>query len=92
VAQEVIRRDFRIQIASYAKSDLLIAYSDDLPGLLVTARSEEELARRVPLMARQILEAEGTTLIDVELEREPPSLPAGLTPFRFTAHASLAAV
>ena len=41
--EQAVTRDFVIEIVRYAKTNLLMAFSNDLPGLLVPARSEEQL-------------------------------------------------
>jgi hypothetical protein len=48
---------FAIQILRRKDSDLLTAFSDDLPGLLVPARNREELDERLPRAIKQLLEA-----------------------------------
>jgi hypothetical protein len=56
---EHVTRNFTIQILRYQDSDLLAAFSDDLPGLLVPARSHEELDERLPRAVKELLEAQG---------------------------------
>jgi hypothetical protein len=56
----------RIQILRHRDSDLLVAFSDDLPGLYVQGRSEEELARRIPIVMRDLLEAQGKIVARIE--------------------------
>jgi hypothetical protein len=84
-----ITRDFTIEIVRYAKSDLLMAFSADLPGLLVPARGEAQLDQRLSGAIRELLEAQGATNILLTLESEPPKLPPDFIPSRFKAHASL---
>jgi hypothetical protein len=84
-----VTRDFTVEIVRYVKSDLLMAFSADLPGLLVPARSEEQLDQRLPGAIRELLEAQGNTEISLTLESEPPQLPPDFIPSRFKAHASL---
>jgi hypothetical protein len=52
-----------IVLLRHAKSDLLVAYSDDVPGLLVSGRSEAEIDEKLPGAIREILEAQGNTNI-----------------------------
>lgn len=39
-------------------SGLIVAYSDELPGLLVTGRTEREVSERLPRAIREILKAQ----------------------------------
>jgi hypothetical protein len=48
-----------------------MAVSDDLKGLNVHGRSEEEIAERVPVAIRALLEASGKFVIEVS-ETYPP--------------------
>jgi hypothetical protein len=73
-----VTRDFTVEIVRYVKSDLLMAFSAELPGLLVPARSEEQLDQRLPGAIRELLEAQGNTDITLTLESEPPQLPPDL--------------
>ena len=63
-----------INVLMNKKSGLLVAVSDDLKGLYVHARSEEELHERLPVAIRSILEADGHQLEElVEIERLAPA-------------------
>jgi uncharacterized protein DUF1902 len=87
---EHVTRDFTIQILRYKDSDLLTAFSDDLPGLLVPARSHEELDERLPRAVKELLEAQGETDVSVVLEDAPAGSPKGFVSFARKAHATLA--
>jgi hypothetical protein len=73
--QAAVIRDFTIEIVRYAKTDLLMAFSNELPGLLVPARGEEELDRRLIGAICEILEAQGAINISVTVKSEPSELP-----------------
>jgi Domain of unknown function (DUF1902) len=88
---ERVTRDFTIQILRYQDSDLLTAFSDDLPGLLVPARSHAELDERLPRAVKELLEAQGGTDVSVDLEDAPAGSPKGFVSFSRKAHATLAA-
>ena len=49
-------RQIRITILQHRKTDLLMAISDDLRGLMVPARSEEALLAKLPAAIQEILE------------------------------------
>jgi predicted RNase H-like HicB family nuclease len=49
---------FEVRIMRHKKTGLFLAISDDLKGLYVHARTEEDLLQRIPIAARDILEAE----------------------------------
>ncbi len=55
----IVKRQFRIGVLQHKGTDLLIATSEDLKGLMVHARTEEELEERIPEAIRELLEAEG---------------------------------
>jgi hypothetical protein len=90
-SEQSVIRDFTIEIVRYAKSDLLMAFSNELPGLLVPARGEEELDQRLIGAICELLEAQGAINIFVTLKREPTELPSDLIPSRsrYKARASL---
>lgn len=87
--EKLVIRDFVIEIVRYTKTNLLMAFSNDLPGLLVPARGEEELDQRLVGAIRELLEAQGATNISLTLNGEPSDLPSDFIPSRFKARASL---
>jgi len=87
--EQAVTRDFVIEIVRYAKTNLLMAFSNDLPGLLVPARSEEQLDQRLLGAIRELLEAQGATNIALTLTNEPSELPSDFIPSRFKARASM---
>jgi len=54
-----------IRVAQYNGSDLLVATSPEMRGLIVHARSPRELDERIPVAIRAILEAGGSDVISV---------------------------
>jgi hypothetical protein len=66
-----------------------MAVSDDMPGLIVHARSQEELENRLPGIVRDLLEADGHMVEHVHLERD--SNLADFDPPAFIASACLQA-
>jgi hypothetical protein len=87
--EQTVKRDFVIEIVRYAKTDLLMAFSNDLPGLLVPARSEEQLDQRLAGAIQELLEAQGATNVSLTLNSEPSELPSEFIPSRFKAQASM---
>lgn len=58
-------RTIRVWTVTHKTTGLLAACSDDLPGLLLTARTEAELEARLPRAISQILEAQGHGVVEV---------------------------
>lgn len=50
---------WRVETITNVKTGLLIAISEDLPGLYVHGRSQEELDERVPIAIKALVEAQG---------------------------------
>lgn len=85
---EMTTRTFRIDVAQHKTTGLLMAFSRDLKGLLVPGHSEEELAQRLPDAIREILEAQGNTVVSVRAERDP-AIPSEFIASSFMANAAL---
>ncbi len=64
-----------VDIQTHRETGLILATSDDMPGLYVHARSFEELERRLPIAIRDILEFKGNIVESVEIVRRPNSDP-----------------
>jgi hypothetical protein len=64
---------FQIEVRRYRDSDLLLATSDDLRGLNVVGRTDQEIELRVPGSVRELLEAQGHSVVDVAAERSDRS-------------------
>src|ERR1019366_5575222 len=52
-------REIRVQVVENRQSGLLVALSDDLKGLMVAARTEEQIEEELPAAIREMLEAAG---------------------------------
>jgi len=61
-------RTIRIKVAEHRNSDLLVAISDDLKGLMVPGRSEEELLNKLPAAISELLEVQGFKVLAVTTE------------------------
>ena len=66
----MLEKTIQIKVLSFSKSDLLMAISEDLPGLVVHTRSSDELESRLPQVVRDLLEADGFNVDNVTVERE----------------------
>lgn len=64
-------KSITISTVQYRGSDLLMAFSDDLPGLLVPGRTQDELKRKLPDAIREIFEAQGCQVISVTTTWDP---------------------
>jgi hypothetical protein len=82
-------RSIHVYLVKHRESDLLIALSDDLRGLTVPGRTEEEVRDKLPFAIRQILEAEGQTVLGVEPE-PTPEIPSSFAKHWIVANATLA--
>lgn len=82
-------RSIVIEVVKHATSDLFVAYSNDLPGLMVSGRDEKELTERVPGSVRELLEARGSRVISVELHPADGEMPPAFQTRRMMANAEL---
>tara|TARA_B100000949_G_C14049540_1_gene352976 strand:- start:239 stop:502 length:264 start_codon:yes stop_codon:yes gene_type:complete len=76
---------FTVQVISNKQTGLLIAMSDELPGLFVHGRSEEEIDERVPQAIKALLEAKGETvgaIVPLEEKRLSPAFSQPLKHFQ----------
>lgn len=80
-----------IQSKVHRSTGLLVAFSDDLPGLLVHGRTDDEISAKLPGALREILEALGRRVLSVQLIETGDSEPAGFEPRGFRAAAELEA-
>ena len=83
-------RQIRIMILRHRKTDLLMAISDDLRGLMVPARSEEDILAKLPAAIQELLEAGGHSAVSVDPVREDPNFPADFIPPAFITNAHMA--
>jgi len=58
-------RTISADILMNEKSGLMVAVSDDLPGLYVHGRTQSELNERIPVAIKAILEANGEGIFEV---------------------------
>jgi hypothetical protein len=84
-----ITKTIDIEVLRHGKSDLLMAFSQALPGLLVSGRSQSEIDDKLPGAIRQLLEAEGNENITVTVQPDPNDLPPAFTTPKFKANISL---
>jgi hypothetical protein len=77
-------KSITIQFRTHKNGSLMVAYSDDLRGLLVHGRSAAEIEAKLPDAVKEILTAQGMEVIYVDLEPKADEeklvdfLPAGL--------------
>ncbi len=64
----VEERTIKIVVKEHRKTHLLLAKSEDLPGLMVAARSEDQLDRELPSAIREVLEAQGNVVLSVTMD------------------------
>lgn len=60
-----MERIINVHVLINKRTGLLLAESDDLPGLHVVARDEAQLMERVPEAIRLIMEADGASGVTV---------------------------
>ena len=82
-------RYIRVKTVQHRNTNLLMAYSDDLEGLLVPGRSHEELRRRLPAAITEILQALGVKVTHVEAKDDDDKLPEVFNTAGFMARAEL---
>ena len=75
-----IEREVRLTVLQHRTTDLLMAVSCDLPGLMVPGRSAEELNAKLPAAIQELLEAEGHRVVSVEIAERDWNLPADFLP------------
>lgn len=87
----IVTRLIKIRVVQHRNSDLLVALSEDLKGLMVPGRSDEELEQKVPDAIREILEAQGFKVISVTADFEDDSLPDAFMARELVANAKVEA-
>lgn len=85
---QVEERKINIVVKEHRKTHLLLATSVDLPGLMIAARSEEQLDREIPAAIREVLEAQGKIVLSVTAE-SPQGVSSGFIHRTIAAHAKL---
>lgn len=82
-------KTIRVTLRKHDTSPLLAATSDDLRGLIVFGLTWEEIAQKLPIAIREILEAMGHQVISVTAVADERTSRAGFGPPAFIANASL---
>ncbi|HZT89711.1 MAG TPA: hypothetical protein VFA12_17210 [Stellaceae bacterium] len=84
-------RLIRIRLIRHDKMGLLAAISEDLHGLVVHGRSGGEIGDRLEGAIRELLEAQGDTVVNLRIEEDRRVADAGWQALPdFIANASLA--
>ena len=65
-----------IQIIENRQTGLLLAFSKDLPGLMVQGRDISQIEERAPLLVKQLIEEREGIVVSVSMDRIEPDLPA----------------
>lgn len=78
-----------IHILEHRTTDLLVAVSDDLYGLVVHGRSEEEIRDRLPGVIRELIEAQGHQLLSLDVKQDDRLARAGFGLPAYVASAAL---
>ena len=86
------KKSISIKVFCHRKTDLLMAMSNDLPGLVVHARTDEELERKLPLAIRDLLEASGNEVVQLTVVKDESLSLHNFGPPAFIANASLTAI
>jgi len=71
-----MERTINIKVQEHRKTGLLMATSEEMRGLIVHARSEEELQSRLEIAVRDLLEADGHQVDYVRVTRKESAQPA----------------
>lgn len=80
-----------INLLKFSDSDLLIAVSNELPGLNAPGRTREQIERNIEAGIRFIFEEQGKKVISVSTVDVTPDLPDFILPGCLTATATLEA-
>lgn len=84
---EISEKTIRVSMIRHQKTGLLVAISDDLPGLMVAGHTQAEVARKIPTAIRMLLEAEGKSVVALDAESTNKNLPDAFASSSFIAHA-----
>ncbi len=90
MTMEPIEKTIRIKVLEHQRTDLLMAFSPDMPGLVVHGRSAGELEEKIPGALKDLLEAQGFVVEHVDLIRDNEHALPDFGPPAFIANASLA--
>jgi Domain of unknown function (DUF1902) len=75
--EETTVKHISIKTVRHSTTGLLVASSDELPGLSVHGRSQDELDERMPVAIRALLEAMGQEVVSLEPVASKAIAPAG---------------
>ncbi len=89
--RETLTRDIHVTTLRHSTTGLLMAISDDLKGLLVPGRSQEDIREKLPAAIKELLEAEGFVVGKVETTEEDNGIPKNFQTPVFLAKAELCA-
>lgn len=84
-----VEKTIKVSVLKHDRSDLWMAVSEDMAGLVVHGRSAEEVAERVPGVLQDLLEADGHRVMNVELVEDKERTIPEFGPPAFVANASL---
>lgn len=88
-ASGLVHRTIRINVIENRTTHLLVALSPDLPGLMLAARTEDQIERELSDAIKEVLEAEGRIVLSVTMEAAE-RLPADFVRHAMVANAELA--
>lgn len=83
------KRTIRVQVLQHKETGLLAATSPDLHGLVVHGHSFGELQKRLPDAIRDLIEAEGESVVNLDMRVDDRLSRAGFGLPAFIADASL---
>ena len=68
-------REIQLKFQRHTTTGLIAAFSDDLPGLLLTGRSHDEINREAPLVIAALIKERYGVNVEVECESDAPVAP-----------------
>jgi hypothetical protein len=83
------QRTVRVSILKHRETDLLTTRSEEMPGLMLHARSEAEIVEWLVPTIREMFERDGFSVADVDLVRDTQREVAHFWPSFFVANVSL---
>lgn len=83
---DIVVEEIRIELSRHVGSDLMIAHSHELRGLMVPGRSLEEIDRKIVPAIRELLEARGLSVVSIDIIERDAS-PSEFLPGFFCATA-----
>ena len=86
-----VNREISVSFVRHSKTGLIVATSDDLPGLIVHGRTFAELDKAIPFAIKSLLEADSQATVTVEKRGESVNVPTAFEPSVLHFHAQRAA-